>query len=144
MGRKRLSLPDYYSAAQPCRAGEEHPVDVLIGEVPEIVSRRRKLLGMAKKVQGQACDKLLFIRYVDGMSEYAARREQLYFNAGFERGLLAGHADSRAAGAAARALSRQVALLVAACETPLPEAVAALLGVARGMVLGLARRGKRK
>jgi hypothetical protein len=135
-------LPDHYSAVQLPRADEEHPVDVLINDLPEIASRQRKLLQMARKVQSQLRDQLLFIRYVDCKSEYTTLREQLYFNAGFERGLLAGRAESRAANAAARALAHQIELLVATHDMPLPDAAAALLGVARAMVLGLQQRRK--
>jgi hypothetical protein len=136
------SLPDHYSAVQLPHADKEHPVDVLIDNLPEIASRQRKLLQMARKVQSQLRDQLLFIRYVDCKTEHTALREQLYFNAGFERGLLAGRAESRAASADARALAHQIELLVATHDMPLPDAAAALLGVARAMVLGLQQQRK--
>jgi hypothetical protein len=139
---RRKPFLDHYSATQPPRASEEHPIDVLIGELPEIASRRRKLSRMEKKVQSQVHDHVFFVRYVDCKTEYTTLREQLYFNAGFERGLLAGRAESRAANAAARALAHQIELLVATHDMPLPDAAAALLGVARAMVLGLQQRRK--
>jgi hypothetical protein len=137
-------FPDHYSAAQPPRAGEEHPIDVLIGELPEIASRRRKLSQMANNVRSQVHDETAFVRYVDCVSEYTARREQLYFDVGFERGLLAGRAETRAASAAARALVHQIGLLVATSNTPLPDVAAALLEVARAVVLGLLQQRRHK
>ena len=130
-------FPDHYSAAQPPGASDEHPVDVLIGELPEIVSRRRKLSQMTKRVQSQVRDQALFVRYADCWTEYASLREERYFNAGFEQGLLAGRAESRAASATARTLAHQIRLIVATTNIPLPHVAATLLGVARAAVLGL-------
>jgi hypothetical protein len=134
---------DHYSAAQPPVANEEHPVDLLIGNLPEIASSRRRLAQMTKKVQSQVRDQLLFVRYVDYKTEYTTRREQLYFNAGFERGLLAGRAESHAASAAARAFTHQIDLLVATHDLPCLDAAAALLGVARALVMGLQHQRRR-
>jgi len=141
--RRTHPFPDHYSAAQPPVANEEHPIDLLIGKLPEIASSRRRLAQMTKKVQSQVRDQILFIRYVDHKTEYTTRREQLYFNVGFERGLLAGRAESHAASAAARAFAHQIELLAATQDLPRPDAAAALLGVARAMVIGLQHQRRR-
>jgi hypothetical protein len=47
-------FPDHYWAAQPPRASEEHPLDVLIGDLPEIASRHRKLGRMDATKQAEA------------------------------------------------------------------------------------------
>jgi hypothetical protein len=141
--RRTPPFPDHYSAAQPPVANEEHPVDLLIGNLPEIASSRRRLAQMTKKVQRQVPDQLLFVRYVDYKTEYTTRREQLYFDAGFERGLLAGRAESHAASAAARGLAHQIELLLATHDLPRPNAAAALLRVARALVMGLKHRRRR-
>ena len=132
-------VPDPYVAAQMPSTDEEHPIDVLIDNLPEIALRRRKLLKMAKKVQGQARDETAFIEFMDTKFDYTTRREHLYFNAGFERGYFEGLADSSEASAkvdpAVRAFGHQVCLAVASAKLPKPKMAAALLDVARAVVL---------
>ncbi|MBN2575419.1 MAG: hypothetical protein JXP73_12720 [Deltaproteobacteria bacterium] len=135
-----LPFPDHFAAAQPPATNGEHPVDLLIDAIPEVASRRRKLVRMAKRWQAEARNKPAFIAYEDARLDYFVLREQLYFNAGFERGLLAGRAESRHADAATHAFAHQLGLAVAASDMPSPRIAAALLEVAKAVVLGLPLR----
>lgn len=140
--RARLArpFPDHFSACQPPGTSGEHPIDLLIDRLPEVASRRRKLVRLVKRWQHQARDQRAFIAYEDTRVEYFTLREQLYFNAGFERGLLAGRAESRQADVATLAFAHQLGLTVATAKLPKPHITAALLGVARSVLLGLPLR----
>ena len=121
--RRGRPLPDHYSAAQPA-GSEEHPIDLLVDAIPEIAARRRKLIRMSRRRQRQAQDQRAFIAYEDARLEYFTLREQLYFNAGFERGLLAGRADSQEVDAGTRTFAHQLGLVVATADLPRSQVAA--------------------
>jgi hypothetical protein len=137
--RRTRPFPDHYTAAQPASTSEEYPVDVLIDDLPEIASRRRRLSKMVKEIQRQARDETAFIRLMDAKFEYTSRREQLYFNVGYQRGQLAGLAGSCGVSsqvdANVRRFVHQLCLAVASAKLPKPKMAAALLDVARAVVL---------
>jgi hypothetical protein len=134
--RGRCLLPDYYSAAQPPGTSDEHPVDLLIDAMPEVARRRRRLVRMAGLWQRKVGDERAYIAYEDLRLEYFSLREELYFNAGFERGLLAGRAEGREADADTRAFAHQIGLAVATADLPQSHIAAALIDVAKAVVLG--------
>ncbi len=137
--RRTRPVPNHYAAAQPPGHMGEHPVDIEIDHLPEFVSRRRKLSHLRQAVQKHARDAHAFIEYEDARTEYTILREQAYFNAGVERGLIAGRAESRAASTdpEVRSFAHQVGLAAASTSIPLERTAAALLDVARAVVLGL-------
>jgi hypothetical protein len=136
----RHPLPDHYAAAQPPDTSGEHPVDFLIDSIPEIARRRRRLVRMAKRWQHEVVDERAFIAYEDLRLEYFTLREQLYFNAGFERGRLAGRADSADLATSTRAFAHQLGLAVATADLPQPHIAAAMIEVAKAVMLGLPLR----
>ena len=72
--RQTRPFPDHYAAAQPPNTSEEHPVDLLIDAIPEIASRRRKLLRMAKRWQREAREESAYIGYEDLRLDYFTMR----------------------------------------------------------------------
>jgi hypothetical protein len=137
---ERYLFPDHYTAAQPPGTSGEHPVDILIDAIPEVASRRRKLVRMAKGWRRRVGDERAFINYEDARLDYFVLREQLYFNAGFERGLLAGRAHAREVEAGTRAFGHQLGLAVATADLPPSHVAATLLEVAGAVALGLPLR----
>jgi len=142
--RRPTALPDHYSAAQPPPTSEEHPVDVLIDHMPGMAARRQKLATLRHLVQRQVRRQRDFIMYEDGRLDYAIRREQAYFNAGFDRGHLAGLADSHEASAGhdpkVRKFAHDICHAIASSKAPMAEMAAALIDVARAVVLASRRR----
>ena len=130
---------------QPPHGGRRgSPVDVVIDRLPKVASLCRRLLRLAKRWQGEVSDAQAFIAYEDLRLEYLRLREQGYFDAGYHYGLLAGRAESHAASAAenpaVRAFAHQVVLAAAVARIQQPRIAAALMEIARAMVLGLPLR----
>jgi hypothetical protein len=125
----------FYEASRPTEGVEGHPVDVVIDRLPKVASLCRRLLRLAKRWQGEVSDAQAFIAYEDLRLEYLRLREQGYF---------AGRAESHAASAvenpAVRAFAHQVGLAAAVAKIPQPRIAAALMEIARAMVLGLPLR----
>jgi len=88
--RDKPPFPDHYNAIKSSELGSEHPVDVLINQIPGVAPRRRKLLKATNVWQSRSGDKKAFIAHEDARLEFSILRERLNFNAGFEHGLLAG------------------------------------------------------
>jgi len=131
------SVPNHYAEAEPAGSSEAHPVDIQVDGLPDIAARRRRFGEMLKALQRQVADQLAFIRLMDAKLEYSTLRERTFFNVGFERGLVAGRAESREASKASRALAHQIGLAVATTDICQPHTAAALLDLARAIVLGL-------
>ena len=142
--RRPPQLRDHYAEADPPGNNDAHPVDILVDNLPEIVARRRKLTKMVKDVQRQVPDQMAFIKLMDAKFEYTTRREQLYFDVGYERGHFAGLAESSAATGTSdpgvREFQRQLFLAVASAKLPKHKTAAALLDVARAVVLASRKR----
>jgi len=104
-----------------------------------MAARRRMLAKLRHGIQGQVRRQRDFITYEDGRLDFAVRRERAYFNEGYRRGHLAGLADAHEASVkvdpAVRAFAHQVCLAVAAAKIPKPKMAAAILDVARAVVL---------
>jgi len=134
----------YFNACRPEQAPEEHPVDLAVDHLPRVASLRRKLLRLAERWQGEVEDPRAFVAYEDLRLEYLTLREQNYFNAGYHHGLLAGRAQSRDASPEAdpalRVFAQQVRVAVTLAKIPQPRIAAALMQLARAIVLGLPRR----
>ena len=143
-GARPCRSNSFYEASRPTEGIEGHPVDVAIDRLPRVANLRRSLLRLAKRWQGEASDQQAFVAYEDLRLEYLMLREQGYFDAGYRYGLLAGRAESRDASATAnpavRAFAHQVGLAAAVAKIPQPRIAAALMEIARAMVLGLPLR----
>jgi hypothetical protein len=137
--RRRFLLPDHYAAAQPAHRSEDHPIDLLIESLPGMAARRLRVVRLREVVQRQVQGKLDFVRYEDARTEFTTLREQAYYNLGFERGRLAGLAESSAATGtsdpAVRAFQGLVCTAVAEVKLPKAKLVAVLIDVARAVAL---------
>jgi hypothetical protein len=137
--RRPFRLPNHYAAAQPARPGEDHPVALLIESLPGMAARRRKVVRLRQVVQRQVRRQLDFVRYEDARTEFTSLLEEAYYDLAFERGHLAGLAESSAATGTADPAVRtfQGHVWAAVAETKLPRAkvVVALIDVARAVVL---------
>ena len=142
--RRPTRLPDHYRAAEPPRPSEEHPIDLLVEALPGMAARRRMLAKLRHGIQGQVRRQRDFITYEDMRLDFAVRREQAFFNLRFERGHLAGLADAHEASAkldpTVRRFAHQICHAVASSKMPMAEMAAALIDVARAVVL--ASRGR--
>ena len=137
--RRPFRLPDRYAAVQPARTSEDHPVDLLIESLPGMAALRRKVVGLREVVQRQIRRQPDFVRYEDARTDFACQREQAYYNLAYERGRFAGVAESSAAAGtsdpAVRAFQDQLCTAVAEAKLPKSKVAAALIDVARAVVL---------
>jgi hypothetical protein len=137
--RRPFRLPDHFAAAQPARPSDEHPVDLLIASLPGMAALRRKISRLRQVVQRQVRNRLDFIAYDDARTDYACRSQEAYFNCGYERGRFAGVAESSTATGtsdpAVRAFQGQLCIAVAEAKLPKAKVAAALIDVARAVVL---------
>jgi hypothetical protein len=85
-------FPDHYECTR--IGGKEHPADVVIGNLPKIKKLRRRLSKLSDALRQSVTNPKAFIAYVDARGAYQSMRENLYFNAGFEHGLLAARQDN--------------------------------------------------
>lgn len=139
--RRPFRLRDHYAAAEPRDNSGPHPIDLLVDALPEIAARCRHLNKMVKMVQRTCPDQDAFIRLMDAKFDYTTRREQAFFNLGYQRGHFAGLVQSSAATGIAdrvvRDFQHQLGLAVASAKLPKPKIAAALLDVARAAVLAV-------
>jgi hypothetical protein len=84
-------FPDHYERTR--IEGKEHPADLVIDRLPRMVRFRRKLTKLLQKLAHATKDFEPVRNYVDARGVYQSMRENLYFNAGFEHGLLAALQD---------------------------------------------------
>ena len=85
-------FPDHYERTR--IDGKEHPADVAIGNLPKIKRLERRLSKLSESLRQSVTNPKAFIAYVDARGVYQSVRENLFFNAGFEHGLLAARQDN--------------------------------------------------
>lgn len=85
-------FPDHYERTR--IDGKEHSADVVIGNLPKIKKVIRRLSKLSEALRQSVKNPKAFIAYVDARGVYQSMRENLYFNAGFEHGLLAARQDN--------------------------------------------------
>jgi hypothetical protein len=132
-------FPDHYERTR--IDGKEHPADVVIGNLPVIKRHTRRLSKLAEALRQSVKDPKAFIAYVDARGMYQSMRENLFFNAGFEHGLLAARQDCVAerilSHPAAHELLAQINQLILTTELPRNRVVMLLLEAAWAMVFGV-------
>jgi hypothetical protein len=107
----------------------------MVDRLPPIAARAQRLRSLADKVQRHLGDHDLFLRYEDERLEQKVAREEVYFNSGFEQGLLA--AQTKPApemGAAAKMLTDRLKRLVAGTHLPEIAVAAVILDHARALL----------
>jgi hypothetical protein len=136
-------FPDHYEQTR--IDGKEHPADVVINDLPVIIRFKRRLSKLSEKLRQSVRDPKPFMAYVDTRGLYQSTRENLFFNAGFEHGLLAARQDCAAERIlnhpAARQLLAQINQLTVTTELPRNRVVMLLLEAAWAQVFGIAIPG---
>jgi hypothetical protein len=64
----------------------EHPIDVEVGNLRDVVLARRKMRRASARLQSHPGQPALFVAYEDAWSNYNMLRDEQYFNRGFEFG----------------------------------------------------------
>jgi hypothetical protein len=106
----------------------------------------QKLRRLASYWQDQISDQRAYVHYEDLRLAQRLLREEMFFDAGFEHGRLAGRAESRAASSATpanRKLARKVELAAISAGLPRETTVALLLEISRALILGPIFRRRR-
>ena len=143
-GRKtRSPFPDHYEETR--IEGQENQAAVVINNLPAIVRSKRRLLKSSEEVRQSVQDPKPFLTYVDACEVYQSLREKLFFNAGFENGLLAGRQDCLAERMAndpvARLLLSEINQVTLSTDLPRNRVAMLLLEAAWAMVFGIAIPG---
>jgi hypothetical protein len=88
---EQVAFPDHYEQTR--IDGKEHPADVVINDLPVIIRFKRRLSKLSEELRQSVRDPKPFMAYVDTRGLYQSTRENLFFDAGFEHGLLAARQD---------------------------------------------------
>jgi hypothetical protein len=133
-------FPDHYERTR--IDGKEHSADIVIGNLSSIIKLKRRLSKLSENLRQSVTNPKAFISYVDACSEYQSSRENLYFNAGFEHGLLAARQDILveriASDPVARRLLVEINQLTLTTELPRNLVAMLLLEAAWAMIYGIA------
>ena len=136
-------FPDHYEQTR--IDGKEHPADVVINDLPVIIRFKRRLSKLSEELRQSVRDPKPFIAYADARGFYQSTRENLFFDAGFEHGLLAARQDCAAERIlnhpAARRLLSEINQLTLTTELPRNRVVMLLLEAAWAQVFGIAIPG---
>ena len=136
-------FPDRYEQTR--IDGKEHPADIVINNLPAIIRFKRRLSKLSEELRQSVRDPKAFIAYADTRGLYQSTRENLFFNAGFEHGLLAARQDCLAERMAnnpvARRLLSEINQLTLTTELPRNRVVMLLLEAAWAQVFGIAIPG---
>jgi hypothetical protein len=135
----------HYQAMAPAPDGEDHPVDRLLAADEDLVTVEREVRLAAARMNDPVlrADQDHWIRYEDLLVWAKETRDERFFDCGYEFGRVAGLAESLSAGGrdgeldapSVQAFRRDVRKLVLTAPIKLDVAMAALLEVARALVL---------
>lgn len=135
--------PRFMWEAVSVERGDEHPVDRAVENVRAVAILRRKVRRAHQRLERAGLEPKLRVHQQDCELEYRLLRENLYFDAGYAFGLVAGRSE-RPLTQGARRLARDVRTAALLAQLTPQEAVAALLESTRALSAGLmARRGRR-
>ena len=138
----RSPFPDHHETR---REGQEYQAAIVINNLPAIVRSKRRLSGLSEEVHQSVKDSKPFLTYVDACDGYQSLCEKLFFNAGFENGLLAGRQDCLAERMAndpvARLLLNEINQVTLSTDLPRNRVAMLLLEAAWAMVFGIAIPG---
>jgi hypothetical protein len=156
MTKKRYPKPPRVSRSGPARPGRGYPfergydsldtqndphvVDTIIDKIPQVRALDRNLVRLSKRVQGDVRDVKRYIGFEDLRLEQRTLRERLYFDAGHQQGRVDGIVESLDSSIRvsreARGYARQIHIARIASGLTAVRAIAVLLELARGLVLG--------
>jgi hypothetical protein len=133
-------FPDHYERTR--IDGKEHSADIVIGNLPKIKKHTRRLSKRSEALRQSVRKPKAFIAYVDARGVYQSMRENLFFNAGFEHGLLAARQDNlverMASDPVARRLLAEINQITLTTELPRNRVAMLLLEAAWAMIYGIA------
>jgi hypothetical protein len=139
----RSPFPNHYEQTR--IEGQENQAAIVINNLPAVVRSKRRLSKSSEEVRQSVQDPKAFLTYVDACEVYRSMRERLFFNAGFEHGLLAGREDClverMANDPVARLLLSEINQLTLSTELPRNRVAMLLLEAAWAMVFGIAIPG---
>lgn len=123
---------------------EQHPVDVAIARLlPQRSLRRRILCNTDRLLAALGEQRTLWLEIEELIAEYSSKREEAYFNLGYQHGIAAARAVALRAtsktgvGNAQRAFADRIRELTIQAGLPLPLTMAPLLEAAWTIALGL-------
>ncbi len=135
-------FPDHYERTR--IDGKEHPADAVIDKLPAVVRARRRVLGLFEKMLPSTKDQRALRAYADAHGQYQTLREGLFYDAGYEHGLIRARQDhlGRRTGkdSAAHDLLREISQLVLSAGLPQNRVVMLLLEAAWALVPGISQR----
>jgi hypothetical protein len=137
--RIQSPFPNHYEQTR--IRGQANQAAIVINNLPTIVRSKRRLSKSSEEVRQSVQDPKPFLTYVDACEVYQSMREGLFFNAGFEHGLLAGREDclveQMANNPVARLLLREINQLTLSTELPRNRVAMLLLEATWAMVFGI-------
>jgi hypothetical protein len=122
---------------------EGHPIDEAVERrIPQRKLRRRKIEAGERLMKALGDQRGLWLRLEELFALYHSRREETYFNIGYEHGLAAGRVDALRArdgetSPGARSLADRLRELAVQADISRAEKVAALLEAAWALALDL-------
>ena len=138
--RRRNPFPNHYEST--CIEGKQHPADAIINKVPVIAGARRRLSRLYEMAQRSAKDQAALRTYADAHGQYQSMRENLFYDAGYEHGLIRARQDNlsegRAGDSAAGKLLSEINQIILSTGLPQRRVVMLLLETARALVFGIA------
>lgn len=128
------------------RHGEEHPIDAAVERrLPQKKLRRRLRKTIDRVMEGLGDKRRLWFRLEDLQGVYHSRREETYFDVGYEQGLAAGWAEALWArrapcmetshGDEARALAHRIQDIAVQADLAPSLTLSAILEAARSLAL---------
>jgi len=139
----RSPFPDHYEETR--IEGQENQAAIVINNLPAVVRSKRRLSRLSEELHQSVQDPKSFLTYLDACEVYESLREKLFFNAGFENGLLAGRQDCLAERMAndpvARLLLSEINQVTLSTDLPRNRVAMLLLEAAWAMVFGIAIPG---
>lgn len=141
--RSQSPFPAHYESTR--IEGKQHPADAVIDRLPAVVRARRRLLRMFEELQPATNDQKSLRAYADACGQYQTLRENLFYGAGFEHGLIHARQDNLAERMAndpvARKLMAEINQLILSTELPRDRLVMLLLETAWALVFGIVLPG---
>jgi hypothetical protein len=128
------------------RHGEEHPIDAAVERrLPQKKLRRRIRKTIDRVMEGLGDERRLWFRLEDLQGVYHSRREETYFDVGYEQGLAAGWAEAMWVRGVpcitashtdeARILTRRIRDIAVQADLAPPLTLSAILEAARAIAL---------
>jgi hypothetical protein len=132
---RRRRIGAHFEALQPESA--EHPVDVIVDQLPAIATLTRRALRRADVIKAQVRDRKAFIEYEDLRLNLRTEREIAYYNLGHEDGQVVGRLESLGAQrGASQGLAREVRRTVVGSKLRAYQVGMVLLELARAYLIG--------